>query len=376
MKKMFSILSFLLLSACSTTKETNQINIPKDSISKKIFTLKSPISIGKTMGDQEIFLGGFSGINFKETRDGNYYFQVLTDRGPTVRLNKEQTYFVLPDYQPQLLILKADASTQELSVSATIPLKQFEDKAATGLPTSREIENPLDLFGFNYSIDKEGMNLRGLEQKSDGTFWSADEYLPSLLGFKSNGNLQRRLYATNGLPRIYMEKLNDQGFKTATLKDDMLYGFIPNFKSEQVDQNKNTYRIVKVDTEQLRTENEYLYKLEAASSELVAAAAISNKKILVLEKSSNNHYKLYLIDQFQSDSLVEKKLLLDLHDLKLPIKDRISDFTIIDEKSLAFVTNNNYQLQNSVDKKNGLVTFNQSPSQIILLSFQQSLFDL
>jgi len=369
-------MSFVLLSACSTTKEANQINIPKDSVSKKIFTLKSPTFIGKTMGEQEVFLGGFSGIHFKEIRDGNYYFQVLTDRGPTIRLNKEQTYFVLPDYQPQLSILKADTNTQEISVSATIPLKQFEDKAVTGLPTSREIENPTDLFGFSYSIDKDGMNLRGLEQKSDGTFWSADEYLPSLLGFRSNGNLQRRLYATNGLPRIYLEKSNDQGFKTATLKDDMLYGFIPNFKSEQVDKNKNTYRIVKVDTEQLRTENEYLYKLETATSELVAAAAISDKKMMVLEKSSNNHYKLYLIDHFQSDSLVEKKLILDLYDLKLPIKDRISDFTIIDEKSLAFVTNNNYQLNNSIDKKNGLVTFNQSPSQIILLSFQQSLFDL
>ena len=75
----------------------------------------------------------------------------------------------------------------------TLPLRGRSGKAISGLPIpGKASEQAIDLAGQPIHPDPSGADSEGIAAASDGTFWIADEYGPSLLHVAGDGTVMTR----------------------------------------------------------------------------------------------------------------------------------------------------------------------------------------
>lgn len=164
-----SIMAFFLVGCSSTTSSQK----PQTLVTSTLYTMPASPVIGTTLSGQKIKLGGFSGLVFNQEKDGNLYFQTVTDRGPNGELQGIDRPFLLPDFSPTVVVLKATPQNKELSVAAEIKLKKKDGSPLTGLPNTRLEENPIDVFGLYYSVDPQGLDTEGITPDGEGGWWLA-----------------------------------------------------------------------------------------------------------------------------------------------------------------------------------------------------------
>ncbi|MGQ9838219.1 MAG: esterase-like activity of phytase family protein [Cyanobacteriota bacterium] len=93
----------------------------------------------------------------------------------------------------------------------TLPLKDSQGQPITGLPNDlpprpeditklsssdavvANTENAYDARGMLLSFDQNGLDVEGLAQAPDGSFWLADEYAPSLIHAAADGRILERI---------------------------------------------------------------------------------------------------------------------------------------------------------------------------------------
>lgn len=370
MKQIFLALLFTsFLSACSSFS----LNSPKIK-NTTIYPLNNAPVIGKTFSNQPIKLGGFSSIHFFDKRDDNFYFYAITDRGPTAKTKNGELVFLIPDLNPKIKILKADKKTQEIEISAEIPLKAEQQKNITGLPTNRKEENPVDVFGLFYSIDPNGLDVRAISSDNEGGWWLADQYAPSLVQINTEGMLTKKLMANYGLPRMYTNKIPHKGFSAMARIDSRLFAFIPNFENLEDPISKDLYRILEASSDSMKTTDEYFYKIENPENKITAASALDSNKILVLEKSNDELFrKIFLIEINKSEEIVKKHLLLDLNLSPIKNLQDINGLTIVDKKTIALITDNHFQVAGETDLKTGLTPMNDKLSQLVVFEFEKDI---
>ena len=120
--KILSFLSPLLLLVSCANVSTTSINVTAIGksglklVSSTHLTLPVAPVIGTTTSGQKIQLGGFSGLVFKEEKDGELIFQTHTDRGPNgYNIDKDRP-FLLPDFSPEIVTIKPRLKEKNLII--------------------------------------------------------------------------------------------------------------------------------------------------------------------------------------------------------------------------------------------------------------------
>lgn len=344
-----------------------------------LFTMPNAPVIGSTQSGQKIKMGGFSGLQFSGEKDGALFFQTVTDRGPNGELNGIDRPFLLPEFSPTVVILKADITKKEISVAAEIKLKKKDGTPLTGLPNTRNEENPTDVFGLYYSVDPQGLDTEGLVSDNDGGWWMADEYAPSLVRFNEEGKMLRRLTPAQELPRMYGERKTNRGFEAVTKIENKIFGFLQSPLVKEMAKDGAFSRIAEVDLETMKTSAEYFYLFEKGNDKIGDAVAIGPKSFLVLEQNGKTGEKsqkfIYRISLGESDQLVTKTLVADLKETPFNQLEKIEGLALIDDYRIALVNDNDFQINGKTNHATGLTPLNESLNQLLILEFSENIKD-
>lgn len=359
----------LALSSCSSTP-TSHYALKKETHLK----MKSIPTIGKTASGQELYLGGFSGLILKDgSSDENLLFSAITDRGPNGWNVGIDRPFLMPDYSPQIVNLKANLKDNTLEVVNTIKLKKKNSEALTGLPNIRTEENPIDTSGFMLSLDKDGMDTEAITPDGEGGYWIGEEYAPSLAHFNAQGVLQRRLTPFNELPKMYAERKPNRGFEGISKVGNLVYGFLQS--PLPVDQTFS--RIVEVDLETMKTSGEYFYYLDKDKDRIGDVTSLGNKKFLIVEqngkKGDAGSKAIYKITLNDTDTAVTKEFILDLGKTAFKNVEKVEGLTLIDNHRIALVNDNDFQISSKTDPKTGITPLNQDGNEMLVLEFSEDL---
>lgn len=369
-------LSLLLASGCASSSKTKKQAL----VSVTQYTMSNSPAVGTTMAGQKLRLGGFSGLQFTQEKDGALYFQTVTDRGPNGEPSGGDRPFLIPDYTPMVVILKAESATKDLSVAAEIKLKKKDGTALTGLPNNRLEENPTDVFGLYYSVDPQGLDIEGLSiDKNNGGWWMADEYGPSLVYFSSEGQMQRRFMPGQELPRMYAERKSNRGFEAVISHSGKVYGFLQSPLPKETSPEGEFARIVEADSETMKTTAEYFYLFAKGNDKIGDAVAIDAKNFLVLEQNGKTGAKgqkyIFKITLGESDQMVKKVLIADLKETAFNDVEKIEGLAFIDHKRLALIYDNDFQINGKSNLTTGLTPLNESVNQLLVLEFKESLLE-
>jgi Esterase-like activity of phytase len=158
------------------------------------------ISIGTGLG-RSWHLGGFSDL-YPEGASGKEYW-TLTDRGPnldggvgTAPCAVGTKVYPLPGFAPE--ILRIGVKDDEIKVKERIALR-FASGPAVGFSVRPAPKNEVSLDG---TCGPLGTSPRGIDSEGlvvdprDGSFWIADEYLPSVLHVAADGTVLTRIVPT------------------------------------------------------------------------------------------------------------------------------------------------------------------------------------
>ena len=237
--------------------------------------------------DRGVMLGDIIGSDlWHGPDDAENEFWAVTDRGPTggVEVNgEERRTFPVPEFTP--FILHVRAADGELEVLQAIPIATPRSEPVTGLSNlAGTDEEPFDFAGNEpLAYNQSGLDVEGLVQTSDGGFWLAEEYRPSLVKLDADGRVIAR-YVPAGvalpdagypveatLPAIYGLRQNNRGFEGLALSGDgqTLFAVLQSPLSNPNDETgeaSRSGRILAVDTASGRPVAEYVYALEDAAA--------------------------------------------------------------------------------------------------------------
>ena len=370
------LIAFAFIGCATNSKSSGTQKMYKTS-SITLFSMPISPLAGSTLSGQKVKLGGFSGLQFTGEKDGALYFQTITDRGPNGEPEGVDRTFLIPEFSPTVVILKADLATKEISVAAEIKLKKTDGTPLTGLPNNRNEENPIDVFGLYYSVDPQGLDTEGLVFDGEGGWWIGEEYGPSLVHFNGEGKMLRRLTPGKELPRMYSERKLNRGFEGIAKIDNKLFGFLQspipkeNFKSGEFS------RIVEVDLETMKTSAEYFYPFEKGNEKIGDAIAVGQKSFLVIEQNGkvgeHGQKYIYKITLGESDQLVKKTLVADLKNTPLNNVEKIEGIALIDDHRIALVCDNDFQISGKTNHTTGLTPFNENQNLFLIMEFNKSL---
>lgn len=360
-------LTFSVISCSTTPKSSHKL------LSRSLLKMKTSPVIGKTVSGQEIHLGGFSGLQFIEEKNGEYILKTITDRGPNGWMVDSERPFLLPEFSPQIVELKTNLKEKNFEVSNTLKLKKKNGSPLTGLPNVRTEENPVDIFGFMMSLDPDGLDTEGLTADGEGGYWVGEEYAPSLVHFDANGVMQRRLTPYNELPKIYSERRPNAGFEGIAKDGSKIFGFL----QSAIPSDETFARIVEVDLESMKTSGEYYYPYEKDLYKIGDALFLRNGQFLVVElngKSGKQSQKyVYKITLNGPDAPVKKELLVDLETTPFKGVEKVEGIALLGPKKIALIKDNDFQIAEKTDRKTGITPFNNEENELLILEFEQNL---
>ncbi|MEH2260069.1 phytase [Nostoc sp.] len=287
-----------------------------------IYEFENLPKLGTTSENQDIFLGGFSGLYFQGfAANGNLKFVTNTDRGPNGDSNGVNRPFLLPNFQPEIVSFELNRTTGEISITNRTELfRQDGTTPLTGLPNLQGVGNSLaytdeiavDLDNKVLANDPLGADLEGIVVAENGDYWLVDEYRPSIYHFDVNGKLIDRFipqgtatapnpdqpaatFGTEVLPAVYAQRRNNRGFEAIALQGNKLYAFIqsaidnPDVANDATSKASLNLRILEFDIVSKQVTGEYLYRLEGlpGTDKIGDAVSLGNGKFAVVERDDN-----------------------------------------------------------------------------------------
>lgn len=271
---------------------------------------------------------------------------LLTDRGPNIdcadarRLigvemelacagNRNGRIYPLPGFVPS--IYAADIGPDNAArVNVFIPLKGRSGRPLSGRPPqgNGRYESAYGIDGRVLPPDPSGIDPEAFVRLSDGTFWIAEEFGPSLLHVAADGTVLRRLVPQGlqndfrdadyevipSLPAIMRLRAANRGFEGLALSPDekhlyvMMQGPLANPDADTFRRSRHV-RLWKIARESGEVVGQFLHQVDDAASftadqdgrERVQArvmvseiAAIGEDQLLVLERI-DRHSRLYAL---------------------------------------------------------------------------------
>ncbi|BDI15502.1 hypothetical protein ANSO36C_13040 [Nostoc cf. commune SO-36] len=287
-----------------------------------IYEFENLPKLGTTSENQDILLGGFSGLYFQGfAANGNLKFVTHTDRGPNGEPDGVNRPFLLPDFQPEIVSFELNRSTGEINITKRTGLfRQDGTTPLTGLPNLQAVGNGLaytdeiavDLDNNVLANDPLGADLEGIVIAENGDYWMVDEYRPAIYHFDVDGKLIDRFipqgtatapnpdqpaatFGTEVLPEVYAQRRNNRGFEAVALEGNKLYAFIqspidnPDVANDATSRSSLNLRILEFDIVTKQVTGEYLYLLEGlpATDKIGDAVSLGNGKFAVVERDDN-----------------------------------------------------------------------------------------
>lgn len=394
---------FSILTACQT-KSAASVAADAGTPHMKIYKLKQIPVVAKTTAYQELVLGGLSALQaLPKTSDlpvdvlqdpNILVFQAVTDRGPNgleveVKVGKETIKarpFLAKDFAPQLVTLKVKKDSYRFEVISMVPFYDQNKKPINGLPPSEKIQNPetkyenaVDLFGKPVKQKGFGMDSEGFCRTEDAIYVS-DEYGPFLLKF----DLQRKLKTVwspgQGLPAEIAHRKMNRGFEGLACDDKFVYVMLQSPLKSDLPQDQGKIRLLQFNPVTGKTEKEFFYPVDEKRADKIGdIALLGNNRILILEQNGSLGDKgvqdLYVVDIGKADAqgVLTKTKVLDLNKLGVNFSEKIEGLTVVDGKTIALVTDNDFGLAGPVDFKSGRVDIRQADSYLIIIAFDQAL---
>jgi len=186
----------------------------------------------------ELPLGSiFSGL-FRDPADPELTFWCVTDRGPNGQLLHDgvlRRTFAAPDFQPRIIKVRVSGEPPaRIEIVQQRPLRRADGRPVSGLPNHAAIdERPYDQSGRNVlPYDSGGLDPEDLVRLSDGSFWVAEEYGPSLVRVSPNGQVRARVapvgrglvaggfLVREELPSVLGRRQANRGFESLALSGD------------------------------------------------------------------------------------------------------------------------------------------------------------
>ncbi|MDO9181603.1 MAG: esterase-like activity of phytase family protein, partial [Bacteriovorax sp.] len=243
----------------------------------------------------------------------------------------------------------------------------------TGLPNIRSEESPIDVYGFMYSVDSEGIDSEALVSDDEDGYWIGEEYSPSLVHIDKLGKVIRRLTPFNELPKMYSERKSNRGFEGIAKDKNKIFGFM----QSPLPMDHNFARIAEIDLDTLKTSGEYYYKFDKDMDKIGDAIGLSKNKFLVIEqngkKGEESRKYIYKITLNETDTPVKKEMLINLGTTPFKSIEKVEGIALIDSHRIALVNDNDFQINGKTDVSTGLTPFNQEPNEMLILEFREDI---
>lgn len=368
--------------------------------------LRAAPMIGATSSGQRILMGGFSGLRFLgRSPSGLFRFVTHTDRGPNAdevqTPRGQERPFGLPGFQPRLVFIDADVRTKKLFISREVPLSHKDGRPVRGLPPEDNSEVAVDFHRSPLPPDERGLDLEGIALATDGTFWMADEYGPSLVQFSADGVLLNELSPGRGLPDYFRHRRMNRGFEGVAVRGKHVWAALespldnPPSSGEQNSKTSRFTRLVEVDPARRLTVAQYAYILdEADTGKLNDIAFDGPESLLVLERGDAGEGKTWkkiyrahlagatnllrlsskvggktgaleslLPKDYAVNSLapVRKELVLDLGEAGVG-EEKPEGIDVVDDKFMAVIIDNDFGLAGGLDQDNALAETKDEPA--------------
>lgn len=293
------------------------------------FDPESLPSIGTTLGNQELFLGGFSGLHYEgvNPENGRLKFVTHTDRGPNAEPTGLLRPFLLPEFTPEIVRFELDRRRCKLKLTQRIPLQRAPGDPLTGLSnlqipggtanTPHQDETPVDLLGNVLPLDPLGGDFEGVVvNPADGSFWMVDEYRPAIYHFDPTGVLIKRYipvgtaasvgaapgtYGDEVLPEVLAQRRQNRGFEAIAWDNGKVYAFVqsplrnPTSLSNTTLNNQRNVRVVEFNPATLATK-QYIYVMDnpnlgtepnTRADKIGDAVSFGNGEFLVVERDDD-----------------------------------------------------------------------------------------
>jgi len=248
---------------------------------------------------------GSGAFHYANDPDDVVYF--ITDRGPNIRckdaikrLKKELCdqgkIFPTPAYAPRIYKLQLQKKLhsnagQNYKVLQMLEIKNDNNDIITGMPNDLKVtdrEFGFDQYGKPIKLDNDGIDSEALVRLSDGSFWVAEEYAPSLLHIDKQGKILERIvpstvakdlqtahYRISGkLPSILRKRMLNRGIEGLALSRDELYLYFilqsplanPDRNAYKNSANIRLFKVLLSDGNFSTIQAEYLYQLDQPES--------------------------------------------------------------------------------------------------------------
>jgi NAD pyrophosphatase/5'-nucleotidase NadN len=319
------------------------------------------------------FDGGISGLNltiglgsgaFRGDEPNTFY--TVTDRGPNIpcddtadiigvaefcrnqdgSIDQNGKVFPVPTFTPSIykfrLVKNADGGigTQQIE---RILLKNSKGTTITGLSNPLKVtdtEGSFSQAGQFVEYDAEGLDTEALVRLSDGTFWLAEEYAPSLIHVAADGTILQRVvpagvetdlnaadYPVSGkLPAILQKRRLNRGIESIAVSPDekFLYFIMqsplsnPNADAYKASRNVRLFKLGLDNGEITNVISEHAYIIDEPQTypldnstkqndvKISEMLALDTDVLVILERI-NKHTKLYIVDLSQSKSILNSE---------------------------------------------------------------------
>ena len=311
---------------------------------------------------------GFGSGAFHYAKDPADVFYTITDRGPNIKCSDSKKLlgvkdfcgtgmgankiFPAPDYAPK--IVKFQLKNGTVSILEEITIKNNNKASVTGITnqlvnakTEQSFSNQARLLPFN----NDGLDTEALVKLSDGSFWLADEYAPSLVRVDATGQVIERVvpesiaadlasanYPVQGLlPDVYKHRKLNRGIESIAVSPDekFLYFIMQSplaFPNGDAYKNSRNVRLMKLALNNGSIEKlvgEFVYVLDTPQTfadlaskkgdlkggkirkqsdvKVSEMVAIDTDQLIVLERISKTT-KLYRIDLSSGQNILNSEI--------------------------------------------------------------------
>ncbi|MDM8558586.1 esterase-like activity of phytase family protein [Candidatus Parabeggiatoa sp. HSG14] len=331
--------------------------VEKATLSEEVIDVNEEMATVSFKGGKSLNLNvGIGSGAFHYSGDPVDEVYTITDRGPTLSCNnnasilgsenfclvgeegigKEGRVFLQSDFTPTIYKLNVNTggligSEVSYKVVQTIKIKDSDDNFIHGLPNPSQAtitERGYDKNGNPLDFDPESIDPEAIIKLSNGTFWIAEEYAPSLIHLAANGRIMERIVPIgieqelkdanyriiSALPAILKKRPLNRGIESLAISPDeqFLYFIMesPLYHSDDaVYQNSRYVRLFKLSLQNGDLDNvvgEYVYMMEKPETftaddtdkqsdvKISEMLALDTDRLIILERVTR-HTKLYRV---------------------------------------------------------------------------------